>query len=215
MTKFWQQTNTIPDSHKFYTDKKLCIIGCGHSTDSYHIRYDNYDYIVSMNRIFLTKYWSKIDIYYNSMGRESWNMFPELAKILSENQNLKQIFFSTHGCSKKAKQFMAQNIYKNDLKNWMYTCAINKQLGRQYSFEKYPLTGNCILFHILHFYPKSIDLFGYDFYNGKIYVEGIPEPNIPRPEMMSLQSKFHQIEENLNFLEQKISEYPTIINWHK
>ena len=78
----WNQTKKAPVIDA-YTNKKICVLGCGSSLEQYDINYENYDIVVSFNRIYNNeKYLKYVNIIYNCLSYQDRDNFDKMISIL-------------------------------------------------------------------------------------------------------------------------------------
>lgn len=179
----------------FYENKSICLIGSG-EFDSSIIKKEDYDYIVGVNRIYLTDIFNIVDILYHGLSRHDLDFFENINNI--SNKKLVVIPGIKVGCTNKI------NRLKNSGLEFYHNTNIYWYLRSE--MKSPPLSGIITLSHILSQNPLKIDIFGFNFYKSP-YISGIKilenHPNI---------SNSHNIETNEKFFIKMLNENKNI-NW--
>jgi len=192
-----------------YKNKKICLLGCGSSLEKYNINFNDYDLIVGLNRIYMTKYFDNIDIFYNSLSFQDWKNIKNMIQILSTNNKLKQIIFSPWGLGKRKKRILYNILLKYNIQNYLYTNKIGRHITLK-RIERIPITGMSVLYHILQCDSSSIDIYGFDFYQDpqNIYIQNI------KPIKYKV-NKYHNIGSNFDFFKTLLETHNNKIVWHQ
>lgn len=155
------------DIENLYKDKKVCILCCGESIDKHKIDFDKYDFVIGLNRLYKTKYIDKINVLYDSCHYIHDFISLEKIKILNES-NIKY-YFLIPGKISKQKIIDNMKLIQSNLK---IPFKVIDERDKHAIGDRKILAGVFVLKKVLGEKPKSIDLYGYDFYSSK-YVEGI------------------------------------------
>lgn len=186
-----------------YKDKKICLLGCGSSLEKYNINFDNYDLVVGINRIHLTEYWPYINIlYYNLSKKDEFNL-PHLLNRIQNSKHMKHLFFCPWSSSRQKKLKLRTLIRKYNIVNHTYCKTIVKQIP---NIKKRPLTGVAALNHILLCTTKTIDIYGFDFYQNNY---------INKLQYYSAHEKYHDIGSNFDFFKTLLETHNDKIVWHQ
>jgi len=183
-----------------YTDKKICLLGCGSSLDSQNIDFDSYDIVVGTNRIHRTKYIKYIHILYHNVSNK--DSIETIYKNTISQKQFQYIIFCPFISGPITRGYFREQVNKYNITY----CIYNKKIARQVAVEKRPLTGIVALHHMLVWEPSSIDIYGFDFYTDT-YIEGLYK--------FRKHDKLHDIEANKKFLLELINKNPKRITWHQ
>jgi hypothetical protein len=183
-----------------YENKKVCILGGGNSSSAYNIRFDSYDLVVGINRIYKTRHINNISVMYNALSKKDWKNVKDMLYILSNQKK----FIYLIGCP----WFKKRTDEINDIIKETNFCENKKflycrNIVREVPVKKRPLTGMAALYHILLSGAAAVDLYGFDFYTTG-YLERLPKFN---------HDQYHDLDANKEFLQDLIVEYPGKINW--
>lgn len=190
-----------------YLNKRICLLGSGASLNKYDSNFNDYDVVVGINRIYRTKYFSYLDVFYNCLSFQDWDNLEFMISCISQNSKIKETIFVPWRLNRAEKVLLYElcNLYNI---NYIYTNTITRNIFVTIpEFKKTPLTGVAVLNHILMCSPSSIDLYGFDFYNCG-YIE-----NIDYYEDYD-SNRFHDIESNTFFFSKLLSENPNI-RWYQ
>lgn len=192
-----------------YKDKKICLLGCGSSLEKHNINFDDYDLVVGLNRIYMTKYFNNIDIFYNSLSFQDWKNIRNMIQILSGNNKLKQIIFSPWGLGKRKKHILYNLLLEYNIKNYLYTNKIGRHKILK-TIDKIPIIGMSVLYHILQCGSSSIHIYGFDFYQdiNNIYIQNI------KPIKYKI-NKYHNIGSNFDFFKTLLETHNDKIVWYQ
>jgi hypothetical protein len=183
-----------------YKNKKVCLLGGGHSSSAYNIDFDSYDLVVGINRIYKTRYINNINVMYNALSKKDWVNVKDMLDLLIDQT--KFIYLIACPWSKKRTYEINYIIKeKNFCENKKFLYCRN--IVREAPVKKRPLTGMAALYHILLSGAVGVDLYGFDFYTTG-YLDHLPKFNHDR---------CHDIDANKKFLQDLIVKYPEKINW--
>lgn len=160
---------------EFIKDKKICLVGSGASAERYDINFKSYDHVVGINRIYKTKYFPFINtIYSNGFFDNDMNHSPldEQLLLYEESDNIfnffilpiNHVFYS--GVYANSVKLLRNSFSFNIFCDIMYalnTCQ--KYIPNATNIKNRLYTGTIVLHHLLEHQPKSIDIYGFDFYS--------------------------------------------------
>lgn len=145
-------------------NKNICLLCTGGSLDRVGIDLHEYDLVCGVNRIHQTKYVKNIDVFFHGCqnvdraelsfpvifhaNKQAKIILMPIAKLLSDN-HIEQISY-------------IENLMKTN-KNIIFDISSASMNHIKYGTRIY--TGIASLKYILQYQPKSIDIFGMDFYN--------------------------------------------------
>jgi len=157
----------IKDYTDYIRDKKICLLGSGDSLNNYKIEFKNYDVIVGINRIYRTDIGQKLNVlYHNASPYDILYSKNKFAEDLAEK--LKYIIFipalrQTYRRFKEFHEFMLSNYNNKIIADLRFASLQSKK------FKYKLLTGISALIHLILIEPKTIDIYGYDFYEKEYY----------------------------------------------
>lgn len=193
----------IPKNFDIYKDKNICLLGNGESITKYNIDFNKYDLVVGINRIYLTKYYKDINVlYYNMSKKDNYNLDYLLSSI-KNSSNIKYLILCPWCSGPKKRLYLENLINKYGIKNHIYSKSIVRKIPQ---IQKRPLTGIAALNHILLCGIKSIDIYGFDFYQTK-YVDKL--------QYYSGHEKYHDIGSNFDFFKTLLETHNDKIVWHQ
>jgi hypothetical protein len=203
----WNQTKNAPVID-IYQNNKICVLGCGSSLEQYDINYENYDVVVSFNRIYNNqKYLKHVNVIYNCLSYQDRNNFDKMISTLSQQKKLQYLIMCPWWLPKCVKVDTYRILCKYNFLNYVYSNDIVRNPAVIKTVNGIPLSGIAAIYHICTHNPKNIDIYGFDFYTSG-YIENIKSyPNY-------FPSRNHDIESNKNFLNDLISKYQNI-NWYQ
>jgi hypothetical protein len=185
-----------------YEDKSVCLLGCGGSLDKKEIKFENYDKVVGVNRIYKTKYFKKLNILYDS-AHYKYDPLNNI-KIKTINESNLDYYFLTPGIKSynilKLKKFFIEKI---KIKNFLYKNRPEMKIS-----GKKILAGLFVLNIIIKGCPKKIDLYGFDFYEQNYTSE------LEYTHDIETIKKMHTLEEEKKYLENLI-EKNNFISWSR
>ena len=203
----WNQTQKAPIIN-IYKNKKICVLGCGSSLEQYNIDYENYDVVVSFNRIYNNeKYLKHVNVIYNCLSYQDRDNFDKMISILVEQKQIQYLILCPNWLPKCIKVDIYRILCKHNFSKFFYSTDIVRNPAIVKGVKGIPLSGIAAIYHICTHDPQSIDIYGFDFYTSN-YIENIKfYPNY-------FPSRHHNLQSNKKFLETLIIEYNNII-WHK
>lgn len=158
----------IPDYTKYYYNKNVCILGTGPSLAKYDIDYTKYDTVVGCNRIFLTEYMNHVNVLYHNLHGWEEITLETFIYSLPKYHKLQRVLFSPFHSLKTptnvnplAKAVKKVNFDKYDIAINLTTIVGDRLLAGR------PYTGLVATYHCSLFPPKSLDIYGFDFYEGE------------------------------------------------
>lgn len=193
----YETFNTNP--LKIFKDKKVCLIGSGEISQD--IIYKNYDIIVGINQIYKTSFFENIDVLFHAASMYD----PEFIHKMNKISESKKIIIIPRILKSNIDRIniILNNISNNDNISTLDISHIEKKIKTN------PLAGISSLYHIIKGDPKSIDIYGFNFYTTgytlgmKIY-DNHPNKN----------EKVHDLEKNKDFFIKLVSENNNI-KWIK
>lgn len=147
---------------ELYLDKRVCVMACGGSIDRHEIDFASYDTVVGINRLYKTKYFPHMHVLYdaahfvfdpvskdkigimNDSSLKSWILVPGIITYDAMDKALLE------GC--RIPHFISQDRF--------YAPPVRIVLGIY------------VIKDILKENPKTLDVYGFDFYEGG-YADGL------------------------------------------
>jgi hypothetical protein len=151
---------------EIYKDTKNCLLGCGSSLNLKKINFEDYDNIIGINRIHQTKYFKYINILYDS----AHYLFDPITniKVNKLNESNLKYYFAIPGSIGLAKVKYQRAIFdKIKITKKIYENRSDTRVD-----GKKILSGLFVLNIIISGEPKSIDIYGFDFYKEN-YIEDL------------------------------------------
>jgi hypothetical protein len=175
---------------ELYLDKRVCALACGGSIDTHQIDFDYYDTVVGINRLYKTKYLPHLHVLYDA----AHYVFDPVNKnkVDAINASNLKLWIITPGI-----------ITYNDMdKTPLQQCRIPHFISqdRFYAPPVRITLGIYVLKDILKERPKSLDIFGFDFYT-QGYADQLPQMD-PTEKIDDL----YNLERQKGFLEEMLRE---------
>jgi len=194
----------IPRLDKFYKKKKVCLLGNGASLADHAIDFSQYDTVVGLNRIWMTRYAPNVNVYYNSMSNVEKSNVIRMFTEIQKHEAFQYFVCAPWASGPKLRREMSEKIVITGLKNHMYCKSLPRGVGKK--IRKRPLTGISALYHIVMSQPSHVDIFGFDFYENN-YVEDLYR--------YKKHNRYHDIFSNLDFFSKMIRDNRGTLVWHK
>ena len=183
----------------FFKDKKVCLIGSGKIT--HDIIFKNYDIIVGVNQIYKTGFFENIDVLFHGASVCDPEFIHKMHEI-SESKKIVLLPRITKG-NKARIQTILGSISKNANILYLNISSIENEM------DSNPLSGVSSLYYIIRDIPKSIDIYGFNFYTAE-YMEGM-EVYANHP---NKNKKIHDLEKNKEYFNKLITKNNNI-KWIK
>jgi len=184
---------------ELYKDKRICLLGSGMSLSTNNRKYTDYDLVVGINRLYHTEYLDVLNVLYYNLSSVDQNNLDYMLETMNNKKNIKYLIFCPW-CNKaiqKTRKKIAQLKFNKEY-------VFCQKIVRQVRIKQRPLTGIAALNHIVLSGAKSVNVYGFDFYQ-KEYVCNMKH--------YKFHDTFHNIEDNIRFLNEMMQKHNII--WHK
>jgi hypothetical protein len=174
---------------ELYLDKNVCVMACGSSLDTHQIDFEKYDTVVGINRLYKTDYLNHMHILYDA-AHYIFDPVNEKKVNAINSSNLK-LWILTPGI-----------ITYNHMKKERLAKCTTPHVISQDRFYAPPVRitlGIYVLKDVIKERPKSMDIFGFDFYSGR-YARDLPQmdPTKKIDDLYNLESQKGFLDEILN-----------------
>lgn len=183
-------------------NKNICLIGCGKSAEMCDINFNKYDLVVGVNRLYKNSFFNKhIDILYHNVSIRD-NLLHSIDNILNFKPNRFIVLLPSNIWSNQQSRNTLKEILNNyNEKNILYEKHFRDNNKIKYNTDLF--TGVLSLMHLLEYNPKSIDMYGMDFYKYG-YVDSIP--------VLNNQDQKHIFNPYLHNIEINLTVFNSLIN---
>lgn len=190
-------------------NKNICLIGCGKSAEMCDINFDKYDLVVGINRLYKNSFFNKrIDILYHNVSFRD-NLIYSMPSILNSHANRYIILLpSTKHTSSRSDGILEFVLnYFSDY-NIVYDPFFRDKNREKYKTDLF--TGVLSLMHLLEHNPKTIDIYGMDFYEHG-YINSIPVLDNQEPHII-FNPSIHNLSINFQIFQKLIENNKNINN---